>query len=94
MKNTLSIAVSAALMSMSAHSAGELADGVSKFDISPTELKGASPASVNKNKNQKPIANRIAQRFVFEKDIENKPYVYIVRSVSYTHLTLPTKRIV
>lgn len=79
MKNTLSIAVSAALMSMSAHSAGELADGVSKFDISPTELKGASPASVNKNKNQKPIANRIAQRFVFEKGIENKPYVYIVR---------------
>ena len=62
MKNTLSIAVSAALMSMSAHSAGELADGVSKFDISPTELKGVSPASVNKNKNQnQDLKNNVTQ---------------------------------
>ncbi|WP_339771122.1 S8 family serine peptidase [uncultured Paraglaciecola sp.] len=79
MKHTLSIAVSAALMSMSAHSANELAEGISKFDVSSVAIKSVDATSVNKNKNQKaPVAN-IAQRFVVEKGIENKPYVYIVR---------------
>lgn len=79
MKHTLSLAVSAALMSMSAHSAGELADGISKFDVSPSALKSVAATSVNKNKNQKEPVASIAQRFVVEKGIENKPYVYIVR---------------
>lgn len=79
MKHTLSLAVSAAFMSMSVHSAGELAEGISKFDVSSAALKSVNATSVNKNKNQKKPVARVVQRFVVEKGIENKPYVYIVR---------------
>ena len=123
MKHALSLAVSAALMSMSAHSAGELAEGMSKFDISSAILiEGIAATSINKNNNankknvtggvagvvtngtskfdtpltlpikgvvatsinkinnsKKPISGVVVPKFVVEKGLENKPYIYIVR---------------
>jgi len=78
MKHTLSIAVSAALMSMSVHSAEQFAGGLSSFDISPDLLKGVEATSINKTKNIKPILGAKAPKFVVEKDLIQKPYVYIV----------------
>jgi len=79
MKHTLSIAVSAALISMSAHSAQQLAMGLSSFDISPQLLNGVEATSVNKNKYTKPILSRAVAKFDVEKNLEQKPYVYIIR---------------
>ena len=55
-------------------------DGNSKFDTPPKLLlKGVEATSINKNKREKSIVRTVVPKFVVEKDLENKPYVYIVR---------------
>lgn len=83
MKNILSVAVTAALMSMSVHAADDLAKGKSKIDGSLASLKGHQATSTNKNKNinRQRTSGPAVARFVAEKDLDNIPYVYIVRLV-------------
>lgn len=79
MNNKVTLAVSAALMSMSMHSAAELAKSAdTQFVVSTDTLTAVAPTSVNKYKNSNPTTKR---KTVFqpEKGLENKDYVYIVQ---------------
>lgn len=81
MKNILSVAVTTALMSMSANAAVDLSKGLSKSDNPLAALKGQETTSINKNKdiNRQRSAGPTIARFVAEKDLVSQPYVYIVR---------------
>ena len=75
MKNKLTLAVSTALMSMSMHSAAELAEGVHASGIVASELTAVEAVSINKRQ----TAETHQPRFIAEKGLENKPYIYIVQ---------------
>jgi subtilisin family serine protease len=72
----VTIAVSAALMTMSMHSASELNAAVNdSFDLEINTLKASKAISVNKNSKPSTV---VKQRFIAEKNLENKEYIYIV----------------
>ena len=76
MNSKVTLAVSAALMSMSVHSATELSAAVNNsFDIENNTLSAAQAISVNKNNRPSVLAK---QKFIPEKSLENKEYIYIV----------------
>ena len=75
MKNLVSFAVSATLMSMSMHSAAELANSVNVDKFRNEVIKRAVPISINKHQ----VDKKSTPRFTEEKDLEDKPYVYIVQ---------------
>ncbi|WP_100641509.1 S8 family peptidase [Alteromonas facilis] len=76
MNHKVTLAVSAALMSMSVHSASELGNANSEFGLNTNELRAVQAISVNKGLDKSSFANK--RGFVVEKGLENKPYIYIV----------------
>ncbi|WP_100657374.1 S8 family serine peptidase [Alteromonas flava] len=77
MNHKVTLAVSAALMSMSVHSATELANASQAgFNIDRSALKAASPKSINKGVSYTNF--NFEEKFKIEKGLENKPYTYIV----------------
>lgn len=76
MNPKVTLAVSAALMSMSVHAAAELGSSVNNsFDVNDGPLIAAKAISVNKNGTSRAVKG---PRFVPEKGLENKEYIYIV----------------
>ncbi|MFT7259857.1 MAG: subtilisin family serine protease [Glaciecola sp.] len=69
----ITLAVSAALMTMSVHSATDLSAATNNIDVNT--LKASKAISVNKNSQTK-VA--VKQTFIVEKNLENKEYIYIV----------------
>jgi len=74
-KNKLTLAVSAALMSMSMHSAAELANNTNATGFTASELKATQATSINKKQSKQ----KQPSRFEVEKDLEHKPYIYIIQ---------------
>ncbi|MFQ3206289.1 MAG: subtilisin family serine protease [Glaciecola sp.] len=69
----ITLAVSAALMTMSVHSATDLSASTNNIEINT--LKVSQAISVNKNSKTKVV---VKQKFIVEKNLENKEYIYIV----------------
>lgn len=61
---------------MSVHSASELGNANTEFDVNSNELRAVQAISVNKGLDKSSFANK--RGFVVEKGLENKPYIYIV----------------
>lgn len=77
MNHKVTLAVSAALMSMSVHSATQLsAAAVSSFDVDVEQLQSAHAISVNKDLDRSLFNNK--RTFVKEKGLLDKPYTYII----------------
>ena len=76
MNHKVTLAVSAALMSMSVHSATELAEANSQFVMDEQQLVAQTPVSVNKNKTS--LSNK-GTKFVKEPNLPNQEYFYIVQ---------------
>ncbi|MBT0587138.1 S8 family serine peptidase [Alteromonas oceanisediminis] len=77
MNHKVTLAVSAALMSMSVHSATQLSAALSSsFDVENNVLQASQPVSVNKR-----VVTNVNQtrKFIPEPELDNKPYVYIVQ---------------
>ena len=73
MNPKITLAVSAALMTMSVYSATDLSAATNNIDVNT--LKASKAISVNKNSQTK-VA--VKQTFIVEKNLENKEYIYIV----------------
>jgi hypothetical protein len=74
----VTLAVSAALMSMSVHSATALSAALSgSFDVGDNTLKAAQPVSVNKNFDSSLFAGK--RTFTPEKGLADLEYTYIVQ---------------
>jgi subtilisin family serine protease len=73
MNPKITLAVSAALMTLSVHSATDLSAGTN--NVESNTLNAAKAISVNKNSKTKVV---VKQKFVIEKNLENKEYIYIV----------------
>ena len=78
MNHKVTLAVSAALMSMSVHSATQLSAALSSsFDVGDNTLKAAQPISVNKNFDSSMFAGK--RTFTPEKGLADVEYTYIVQ---------------
>lgn len=78
MNHKVTLAVSAALMSMSVHSATALSAALSgSFDVGDNTLKAAQPVSVNKNFDSSLFAGK--RTFTPEKGLADLEYTYIVQ---------------
>ncbi|MBQ4831176.1 S8 family serine peptidase [Alteromonas sp. MMG017] len=77
MNNKVTLAVSAALMSMSMHSAAELSSATESFSVTADQLKAVKATSINKYKNTKTVSTP-KTLYTAEKGLENKDYIYFV----------------
>ena len=78
MNHKVTLAVSAALMSMSVNSATQLSAAVtSSFDVGNNQLRAVQPTSVNKGVKSSNVAEK--RTFIVEKGLEERDYTYIVQ---------------
>ena len=75
--NKVTLAVSAALMSMSMHSAAELSSATESFSVTADQLTAVKATSINKYKNTKSVSTP-KTLYTAEKGLENRDYIYFV----------------
>ena len=78
MNNKVTLAVSAALMSMSMHSAAELSTGIDTFSVTAPQLQAVQPTSINKYKSSETVTKK-KTIYKAEKGLENRDYIYFVQ---------------
>lgn len=76
MNHKVTLAVSAALMSMSVHSATELAEINSQFVMDEQQFVAQTPVSVNKNKAS---LSKKGTKFIKEPNLPNQEYFYFIQ---------------